>query len=62
MHTAPGKLDHIWERISDGEKFQQWAFRTHKKQTECKPEAAGITIEKVNHSTHLSNARSAVCA
>ena len=62
MHTAFEKLDHIWERISDGEKFQQWAFRTRKKQTECKPEAAGIMIEKVNHSTRISTAQSAVCA
>jgi putative transposase len=46
-HIAFEKLDHIRKRISDGKKFQQWAFRRLQEQTEYKAEAAGIVVEKV---------------
>ncbi|ELY61171.1 zinc ribbon domain-containing protein [Natronolimnohabitans innermongolicus] len=40
-------MERIRERISDGKKFQQWAFRELQEQTENKAELAGITVEKV---------------
>ncbi len=46
-HIAFEDLEQIRERISDGKKFQQWAFRALQQQTEYKAESAGIVVEKV---------------
>ena len=49
-HIAFEDLEQIRERISDGKKFQQWAFRALQEQTEYKAELAGIVVEKVEPS------------
>ncbi|MFC7041676.1 RNA-guided endonuclease InsQ/TnpB family protein [Halonotius sp. GCM10025705] len=41
-------LDQIGERISNGKKFQQWAFREVGRQITYKAKAEGITVEVVN--------------
>jgi len=46
-HIAFEDLEQMRERISDGKKFQQWAFRVLQEQVEYKAELAGIVIEKV---------------
>ncbi|MFO8114926.1 MAG: transposase [Halorubrum sp.] len=42
------KLEGIRERISNGSKFQQWAFRELRRHVEYKAEAYGITVTAVN--------------
>jgi putative transposase len=49
-HIAFEDLEQIRERISDGKKFQQWAFRELQEQTEHKAELAGIVVETVEPS------------
>jgi len=49
-HIAFEELDQIRDRISDGKKFQQWAFRALQEQTEYKAAMAGIVVEKVEPS------------
>jgi len=49
-HIAFEDLEQIRERISDGKKFQQWAFRALQEQTEYKAAMAGIVVEKVEPS------------
>nr|WP_233255307.1 transposase [Haloplanus rallus] len=46
-HIAFEDLEQIRERISDGKKFQQWAFRALQNQTEHKAKSVGIVVEKV---------------
>jgi putative transposase len=41
-------LKQIRKRISNASKFQQWAFRELKRQTEYKARTEGITVESVN--------------
>ena len=41
------ELEQIRERISNASKFQQWAFRELKRQTEYKARAEGIAVESV---------------
>jgi IS605 OrfB family transposase len=41
-------LEGIRERISDASKFQQWAFRELRRQTEYKARAEGMAVETVN--------------
>ncbi|PSQ04292.1 transposase [Halobacteriales archaeon QS_4_69_31] len=41
-------LEQIRKRISNPSKFQQWAFRELKRQTEYKARAEGITVESVH--------------
>ena len=41
-------LDQIRERISNGKKFQQWAFQELGRQIRYKAKAEGITVEAVN--------------
>ncbi len=43
-------LEQIRERISDGKKFQQWAFRVLQEKTEYKATMACIMVEKVEPS------------
>jgi IS605 OrfB family transposase len=49
-YIAFEELDQIRDRISNGKKFQQWAFRALQEQTEYKAELAGIVVEKVDPS------------
>ena len=49
-HIAFENLAQIRERISEGKKFQQWAFRALQDQTEHKAELAGIVVETVEPS------------
>ena len=49
-HIAFENLEQIRERISEGKKFQQWAFRALQDQTEHKAELAGIVVETVEPS------------
>ena len=49
-HIAFEDLEQIRERISDGKKFQQWAFRELQEQTKNKAELAGIVVETVEPS------------
>ena len=49
-HIAFEDLEQIRERISDGKKFQQWAFRELQQQTRHKAELAGIVVETVEPS------------
>jgi len=49
-HIASEDLEQIRERISDGKKFQQWAFRELQEQTEHKAKLAGIVVETVEPS------------
>jgi len=49
-HIAFEDLEQIRERISDGKKFQQWAFRELQEQTDHKAELAGIVVETVEPS------------
>nr|WP_328766966.1 transposase [Halomicroarcula nitratireducens] len=49
-HIAFEDLAQIRERISDGKKFQQWAFRELQEQTVNKAELAGIVVETVEPS------------
>jgi len=49
-HIAFEDLEWIRDRISDGKKFQQWAFRELQEQTANKAELAGIVVEKVDPS------------
>ncbi len=49
-HIAFEDLEQIRERISDGKKFQQWAFRALQEQTANKAELAGIVVETVEPS------------
>jgi len=44
-HIAFEDLEQIREQISDGRKFQQWAFRELQEQTKNKAELAGIVVE-----------------
>lgn len=46
-HVAFEDLEQIRDRISDGKKFQQWAFRELQEQTANKAELAGIVVETV---------------
>jgi IS605 OrfB family transposase len=41
-------LEQIRERISNASKFQQWAFRELRRQTEYKARAEGIAVESVH--------------
>jgi IS605 OrfB family transposase len=41
-------LEQIRERISNASKFQQWAFRELKRQTEYKARAEGVALESVH--------------
>jgi IS605 OrfB family transposase len=41
-------LEQIRERISNASKFQQWAFRELKRQTEYKARAEGVAVESVH--------------
>jgi transposase, IS605 OrfB family, central region len=47
MHIAFEDLEQIRDRISDGKKFQQWAFNALQNQTEYKAERVGIVVETV---------------
>ena len=49
-HIAFEDLEQIRERISDGKKFQQWAFGELQKQVEHKAEMVGIVVAKVEPS------------
>ena len=49
-HIAFEDLEQIRNRISDGKKFQQWAFRELQQQTKHKAELAGIVVETVDPS------------
>ncbi|MCD2205190.1 transposase [Halobacterium sp. KA-6] len=49
-HIAFENLERIRDRISDGKKFQQWAFRELQEQTANKAELAGIVVAKVEPS------------
>ena len=49
-HIAFEDLEQIRERISDGKKFQQWAFRELQKQVAYKAEEHGIVVETVEPS------------
>ncbi|GAA0277515.1 RNA-guided endonuclease TnpB family protein [Halobacterium noricense] len=49
-HIAFEDLEQIRDRISDGKKFQQWAFRKLQEQTANKAELAGIVVETVEPS------------
>ena len=49
-HIAFEDLEQIRDRISDGKKFQQWAFRELQQQTTHKAELAGIGVETVEPS------------
>jgi len=49
-HIAFEDLGQIRARISDGKKFQQWAFRELQQQTKKKAEMAGIVVETVEPS------------
>jgi putative transposase len=49
-HIAFEDLEQIRDRISDGKKFQQWAFRELQQQTENKADLAGIVVETVEPS------------
>ena len=49
-HIAFEDLEQIRDRISDGKKFQQWAFRELQQQTKHKAELAGIVVETVDPS------------
>jgi IS605 OrfB family transposase len=49
-HIAFEDLEQIRERISDGKKFQQWAFHKLQKQTGHKAELAGMVVETVEPS------------
>ncbi len=46
-HIAFEDLERIRERISDGKKFQQWAFRTLQEQVSYKADERGIVVETV---------------
>jgi len=47
-HIAFENLERIRERISDGKKFQQWAFNALQTMVEYKAEEYGIVVETVN--------------
>ena len=49
-HIAFEDLEQIRDRISDGKKFQQWAFRELQQQTKHKAKLAGIVVETVEPS------------
>ena len=49
-HIVFEDLEQIRERISDGKKFQQWAFRELQEQTLYKAELVGIVVEMVEPS------------
>ncbi|MFP8955011.1 RNA-guided endonuclease InsQ/TnpB family protein [Natrialbaceae archaeon A-arb3/5] len=49
-HISFEDLEQIRARISDGKKFQQWAFRELQQQTKHKAELAGIVVETVESS------------
>jgi len=49
-HIAFEDLEQIRERISDGKKFQQWAFRALQEQVAYKAEEHGIVVETVEPS------------
>ncbi len=49
-HIAFEDLEQIRARLSDGKKFQQWAFRELQEKTENKAELAGIVVETVEPS------------
>jgi IS605 OrfB family transposase len=49
-HIAFEELKQIRERISDGKKFQQWAFRELQEQVAYKAEEHGIVVETVDPS------------
>jgi len=49
-HIAFEDLEQIRDRISDGKKFQQWAFRELQQQTKNKAELAGIVVDTVEPS------------
>ncbi len=49
-HIAFEDLEQIRERISDGKKFQQWAFRALQEQVAYKADEQGIVVEKVQPS------------
>lgn len=47
-HIAFENLERIRERISDGKKFQQWAFNALQTKVEYKAEEYGIVVDTVN--------------
>lgn len=47
-HIAFENLERIREHISDGKKFQQWAFNALQRQVENKAEEYGIVVDTVN--------------
>lgn len=47
-HIAFENLERIRDRISDGKKFQQWAFNALQTMVEYKAEEYGIVVEAVN--------------
>lgn len=47
-HIAFENLEQIRERISDGKKFQQWAFNALQEQVACRADEYGIVVETVN--------------
>ena len=49
-HIAFEDLEQIRERISDGKKFQQWAFRALQEQVAYKADEHGIVVETVEPS------------
>ena len=49
-HIAFEELEQIRERISDGKKFQQWAFRELQEQVAYKADEHGIVVETVDPS------------
>ncbi|WP_277543842.1 RNA-guided endonuclease InsQ/TnpB family protein [Haloarcula laminariae] len=49
-HIAFEDLEQIRERISDGKKFQQWAFRALQEQVAHKADEQGIVVETVEPS------------
>jgi IS605 OrfB family transposase len=49
-HIAFEDLEQIRERISDGKKFQQWAFRTLQEHVAYKADKHGIVVETVDPS------------
>ena len=49
-HIAFEDLTQIRERISEGKKFQQWAFRALQEQVAYKADEHGIVVETVDPS------------
>jgi IS605 OrfB family transposase len=58
-HIAFEDLEQIRARISDGKKFQQWAFRELQEQTGTKPNWLVLWSKQSNRPTPANNARNA---